>query len=92
MRPWFRRPDLGRQLDWQLRLPGCGFGHRVGDVPVPRRSSTGAVTIAADRTSGAPRSGIREKEIGDVAPRRAIAIGVLRPANLKLATDRHVRA
>jgi len=33
-------------------LPGCGFGHRVGDVPVPRLSSTGAVTIAADLTSG----------------------------------------
>src|SRR6202043_3292103 len=28
-------------------LPGCGLGHRVGDVPVPRRRSTGAVTSAA---------------------------------------------
>jgi hypothetical protein len=60
-------------------LPCCGWGHRVGDVPVPRLSSTGAVTIAADRTSGgsivplqrSPRSGIREKGIGDSARRRS---------------------
>ena len=28
----------------------CGLGHRVGDVPVPRRGAT--VTSAADTTSG----------------------------------------
>ena len=31
-------------------LPCCGWGHRVGDVPVPRLDLTGALT--ADRTSG----------------------------------------
>jgi hypothetical protein len=57
-----------------LSLP---LGHRVGDVSVPRLSSTGAVTIAADLTSGGssvrpdPGSGIRAKGIGDSGRRRS---------------------
>jgi hypothetical protein len=31
------------------------LGHRVGDVPVPQLSSTGAVTIAADLNCGTLR-------------------------------------
>jgi hypothetical protein len=57
-----------------------GLGHRVGDVPVPQLSSTGAVTIAAGLTSGGssvrpdPGSGIRQKGkkgIGDSGRRRS---------------------
>jgi hypothetical protein len=44
--------DISRRKTAICAAPGCGLGHRVGDVPVPRRSSTGAVTSAADRTSG----------------------------------------
>ena len=40
-------------MPWiSIPLPCCGLGHRVGDGPVPQLSSTGAVTIAADLTSG----------------------------------------
>jgi hypothetical protein len=49
-----RRTVIGfvREREGVSSLPCCGLGHRVGDVPVPRLSSTGAVTIAADLTSG----------------------------------------
>jgi hypothetical protein len=76
-------------------LPCCGFGHRVGDVPVPRRSSTGAVTIAADRAGASvrPDPEFAKKEIGDSGRRRSggrcgsVCITPLRLARAKRPTE-----
>jgi alcohol dehydrogenase (cytochrome c) len=46
------RTNRGIAMYGNKPLPCCGLGHRVGDGPVPQLSSTGAVTIAADLTSG----------------------------------------
>ena len=68
---------LRRRWSSRMPLPCCGLGHRIGDGPVPRLSSTGAVTSAADLTRGrgqrSPRSGFgkRQKEIGDSGRRRS---------------------
>ena len=47
-----RRRGYIEQASANRKLVGTMPGDRVGDVPVPHLSSTGAATIAADLTSG----------------------------------------